>query len=149
MRILVLSDIHGNLDALEATLAAAGSYDAVVNLGDIVGYGASPNEVVERSRELGKYFVRGNHDKASSGLMDLKDFNPIAGLAALWRGDQLTPENRSGLGSLPQGPIQIPEIPDVQFVHGSPIDEDEYVVTLHDAIGPLSAPPGRCSVFGL
>ena len=53
MRILVLSDIHGNLDALEACLATAGSYDAAVNLGDIVGYGASPNEVIERSRELG------------------------------------------------------------------------------------------------
>ena len=83
MRILVLSDIHGNLDALEACIAAAGSFDEVVNLGDIVGYGASPNEVVDRSRGLGKYFVRGNHDKASSGLMDLKDFKPIAGLAAL------------------------------------------------------------------
>ncbi len=79
VRILVLSDIHGNLDALEACLAAAGDYDAVVNLGDIVGYGASPNEVIERSREVGKYFVRGNHDKASSGLMDLKDFQSYCG----------------------------------------------------------------------
>ena len=64
MRILVLSDIHGNLDALEACLASAERYDIVVNLGDIVGYGASPNEVIDRSREVGKYFVRGNHDKA-------------------------------------------------------------------------------------
>ena len=102
MRILVLSDIHGNLDALEASLAAAGPYDVAVNLGDIVGYGASPNEVIERSREVGKYFVRGNHDRASSGLMDLKDFNPIAGLAALWTRDQLTPENLEWLRNLPQ-----------------------------------------------
>jgi hypothetical protein len=129
VRILVLSDIHGNLDALEACLATAGDYDAVVNLGDIVGYGASPNEVIERSREVGKYFVRGNHDKASSGLMDLKDFNPIAGLAALWTPDQLTPQNLEWLRSLPQGPVQVPGLPDVQFVHGSPIDEDEYLVT--------------------
>jgi len=148
VRILVLSDIHGNLDALEACLAAAGDYDAVVNLGDIVGYGASPNEVIERSREVGKYFVRGNHDKASSGLMDLKDFNPIAGLAALWTRDQLTPENLSWLRSLPQGPVQIPELAEVQFVHGSPIDEDEYVVTLHDALAPLSALPVAVTFFG-
>ena len=148
MRILVLSDIHGNLDALEACLAAAGEFDAAVNLGDIVGYGASPNEVIERSRGLGKYFVRGNHDKASSGLMDLKDFNPIAGLAALWTREQLTPENLAWLRSLPQGPVQIPEVPEVQFVHGSPIDEDEYVVTLHDALAPLSALPLPVTFFG-
>jgi len=148
VRILVLSDIHGNLDALEACLATAGSYDIAVNLGDIVGYGASPNEVIERSRGLGKYFVRGNHDKATSGLMDLKDFNPIAGLAALWTRDQLTPENLEWLRELPQGPVQIPEFPQIQFVHGSPIDEDEYVVTLHDAIGPLSARPISVTFFG-
>src|SRR6201987_461422 len=148
VRILVLSDIHGNLDALEACLGAAGPYDVAVNLGDIVGYGASPNEVIERSREVGKYFVRGNHDKATSGLMDLKDFNPIAGLAALWTRDQLTPENLEWLRSLPQGPIQIPELPEIQFVHGSPIDEDEYVVTLHDALGRLSALPILVTFFG-
>ena len=148
VRILVLSDIHGNLDALEACLGAAGPYDIAVNLGDIVGYGASPNEVIERSREVGKYFVRGNHDKATSGLMDLKDFNPIAGLAALWTRDQLTPENLQWLRNLPQGPIQIPELTEVQFVHGSPIDEDEYVVTLHDALAPLSALPVSVTFFG-
>jgi len=148
VRILILSDIHGNLDAMEACLAAAGEYDAVVNLGDIVGYGASPNEVIERSREVGKYFVRGNHDKASSGLMDLKDFNPIAGLAALWTRDQLTPQNLEWLRSLPQGPVQIPGLPDVQFVHGSPIDEDEYLVTLHDALAPLSGLAALVTFFG-
>ena len=93
MRLLLLSDIHSNLEALEACLAAAPAHDMVVNLGDIVGYGASPNEVIERARGLGHIFVRGNHDKAASGAMDLKDFNPIAGLAALWTRDQLTPQN--------------------------------------------------------
>jgi predicted phosphodiesterase len=76
VRILLLSDIHANLEALDASLAAAPSFDSVVNLGDIVGYGASPNEVTERSRELGKIFVRGNHDKAATGVMDL-DAQPI------------------------------------------------------------------------
>src|SRR6201981_806360 len=148
MRILVLSDIHGNLDALEACLATADSYDTVVNLGDIVGYGASPNEVIERSRSLGAYFVRGNHDKATSGLMDLQDFNPLAGLAPRWTREQLTPENLDWLRGLPPGPVKIPDVPDVQFVHGSPIDEDEYVVTLHDALGPLSALPVAVTFFG-
>ncbi len=81
MRVLLLSDIHSNLEALEACLAAAPPYDFVVNLGDVVGYGASPNEVIARVRGLGTTFVRGNHDKAASGAMDLRDFNPIAG----WR----------------------------------------------------------------
>ena len=71
MRILILSDIHANLEALEACLAAAPPHDRVFNLGDIVGYGANPNEVTERSRELGTVFVRGNHDKACSGVTSL------------------------------------------------------------------------------
>ena len=79
MRVLILSDIHANLEALEACLDAAPEYDLVYNLGDIVGYGANPNEVTTRSRELGSIFVRGNHDKACSGVSDLSDFNPIAG----------------------------------------------------------------------
>ena len=72
MRILLISDIHSNLEALEACLAAAPPHDMVVNLGDIVGYGASPNEVIERVRGLGTIFVRGNHDKAASGAMELE-----------------------------------------------------------------------------
>jgi predicted phosphodiesterase len=137
VRLLLLSDIHSNLEALEACLAAAPAYDLVVNLGDIVGYGANPNEVIERSRRLGKFFVRGNHDKAAAGLMDLKDFNPIAGLAALWTRDQLSGENLEWLRSLPPGPIQVDGLPGAQFVHGSPVDEDEYVVTLRDSLEPL------------
>lgn len=134
MRILVLSDIHSNLEALEACLAAAPAYDHIVNLGDIVGYGASPNEVVARSRELGKLFVRGNHDKAAVGLLELRDFNPVAGLAALWTREQLTAENADWLRSLPSGPVKIDGLPDVQFVHGSPHDEDEYIVSEEDAM---------------
>lgn len=148
MRVLLLSDIHSNLEALEACLAAAPAHDVVVNLGDIVGYGASPNEVVERSRDLGKVFVRGNHDKAATGSMDLKDFNPIAGLAALWTQSQLTPGNLGWLRALPQGPLQIPGLPSVQFVHGSPVDEDEYVVSLRDAIEPLLVSSTPLTFFG-
>lgn len=137
MRILLISDIHANLEALEACLAAAPAFDLVANLGDVVGYGASPNEVADRSRALGKIFVRGNHDKAATGLMNLEDFNPMAATAATWTRDQLTPENLDWLRALPQGPIPLESTANVQLVHGSPEDEDEYLVSLPDAIARL------------
>lgn len=148
MRILLLSDIHSNLEALEACLAAAPAYDLVVNLGDVVGYGASPNEVIAISRGLGSVFVRGNHDKAVCGITDVKDFNPIAGLAALWTREQLNEESLDWLRSLPQGPIGVEGISGIQFVHGSPLDEDEYVVTLRDAIEPLLVSSVPLTFFG-
>lgn len=148
MRVLLLSDIHSNLEALDACLAAAPAYDAAVNLGDIVGYGASPNEVIERSRKLGKVFVRGNHDKAVCGLIDIKDFNPVAALASSWTRDQLTSENLEWLRTLPQGPAQLNGLPDAQFVHGSPVDEDEYVVNVGDAVAPLMVSPTMVTFFG-
>lgn len=148
MRILLLSDIHSNLEALEACLAAAPAHDSVVNLGDVVGYGASPNEVVERCRALGNFFVRGNHDKAVCGLVDLEDFNPIASEAVFWTRKTLTADNLKWLHSLPQGPVQLAEMPGLQFVHGSPIDEDEYLVTPRDAVEPLVASPVPITFFG-
>jgi predicted phosphodiesterase len=148
VRVLLLSDIHSNLEALEACLGAAPRFDLVMNLGDIVGYGASPNEVIARSRGLGKFFVRGNHDKAVCGLIDIKDFNPVAALASAWTRDQLTWENLEWLRALPQGPVQIAELPDTQFVHGSPADEDEYVVNVGDAVAPLMDSPILVTFFG-
>jgi predicted phosphodiesterase len=148
LRILVLSDIHANLEALEACLAAAPPYDLVVNLGDVVGYGASPNEVVDRSRELGKIFVRGNHDKAATGLLALDDFNPIAAAAALWTRDHLTPEHHDWLHSLPQGPLPLEGFSQAQLVHGSPTDEDMYVVSIGDALVPLLATTIPLTFFG-
>jgi diadenosine tetraphosphatase ApaH/serine/threonine PP2A family protein phosphatase len=148
LRILLLSDIHANLEALDACLAAAPPHDIVVNLGDIVGYGASPNEVADRSRDLGKVFVRGNHDKAATGLMDIEDFNPMAAAAAVWTRNELTPENLEWLRALPHGPVALPEFPDVQLVHGSPNDEDEYVVSLGDALAPLITLTSPLTFFG-
>ena len=113
MRILLLSDIHANLEALEACLATAPSFDWVANLGDVVGYGASPNEVTERSRNLGKIFVRGNHDKAATGLIALGDFNPMAAAAAVWTRDQLSADNLTWLRALPQGPQLLPDVSQV------------------------------------
>jgi predicted phosphodiesterase len=148
VRILLLSDIHANVEALDACLAAAPQHDMVVNLGDIVGYGASPNEVAERARALGQVFVRGNHDKAATGLMELDDFNPMAAAAAIWTRDQLTPPNLNWLRALPQGPVSLPDFPDVQLVHGSPNDEDEYVVSLGDALAPLITFNSPLTFFG-
>lgn len=128
MRVLLISDIHSNLEALEACIAAFPSYDRVANLGDVVGYGASPNAVVERVREFQGVLVRGNHDRAASGLIDISEFNPIAGFAALWTREELTSDNREWVRTLPEGPIRDSKLADVQFVHGSPQDEDEYIL---------------------
>jgi diadenosine tetraphosphatase ApaH/serine/threonine PP2A family protein phosphatase len=146
VRILILSDIHANLEALEACLAAAPAYDSVWNLGDVVGYGANPNEVTVRSRQLGNIFVRGNHDKACSGVSSLDDFNPVAGLAVLWTRQRLTPENLNFLHDLPAGPLSPMER--VQCVHGSPRDEDEYVLMRRDAYSILGQAGAPLIFFG-
>jgi predicted phosphodiesterase len=79
MRALVISDIHANLPALEAVLAAAPEHDVVWNLGDVVGYGANPNEVVDLARKLGGIVVRGNHDRVCCGNWKCGEhFNPTA-----------------------------------------------------------------------
>jgi diadenosine tetraphosphatase ApaH/serine/threonine PP2A family protein phosphatase len=146
VRILILSDIHANLEALEACLAAAPAYDRVFNLGDIVGYGANPNEVTNRARELGTVFVRGNHDKACSGVSSLDDFNPIAGLAVLWTRQRLTPENLAFLREMPAGPLS--PVDGVRCVHGSPRDEDEYVLMRRDAFSILGQAAAPLTLFG-
>jgi len=159
VRILLLSDIHANLEALDACLAVAPSHDAIANLGDIVGYGASPNEVTDRSRALGGPLVRGNHDKACSGVSSLEFFNPIAGLAALWTQENLTPENYTFLRDLPAGPLPLEGIASppateaeppspVYLVHGSPVDEDEYIITIRDALDVLMRSSVRLTFFG-
>ncbi len=148
MRILLVSDIHANLEALESCLAAAPAHDRIVNLGDVVGYGANPNEAVNESRRLNGVLVRGNHDKACSGVMSLEDFNPVAALAALWTREILTPENLTWLRELPQGPVPLQDVEEVQCVHGSPLDEDEYLLVIHDAIEPLLKAAKPLTFFG-
>lgn len=148
MRTLLLSDIHSNLEALQASLAAAPAHDAIVNLGDIVGYGASPNEVTERARELGGTYVRGNHDKVVAGIESAETFNPIAALAAMWNRDQLTAENVDWVRGLPKGPVLAETLPGVQFVHGAADDEDRYVVTLEDAAEQLANIERTLTFFG-
>jgi diadenosine tetraphosphatase ApaH/serine/threonine PP2A family protein phosphatase len=129
LRLLILSDIHANIDALEACLEAAPQCDSVANLGDVVGYGAAPNEVVDRVRGLGDIFVRGNHDRAAAGLVELTEFNHMAAMAAAWTQRTLTPENLEWVREIPRGPIIDGCCDGVQFVHGSPFDEDEYILS--------------------
>ncbi|HLX44494.1 MAG TPA: metallophosphoesterase family protein [Bryobacteraceae bacterium] len=130
MPILIVSDIHGNLEALNAVLAAAeGKYERILCLGDLVGYGADPNAVVEWARANVAAIVRGNHDKACSGHDILEQYNPAARVSAIWTRSVLTPENLDYLERLPRGPLRCE---DFDLVHGSPADEDDYLLTPAD-----------------
>jgi predicted phosphodiesterase len=147
MRALILSDIHGNLEALTAVLAAAEPYDALWNLGDMVGYGASPNQVVDLIRSNAQINVRGNHDRVCCGLTSALGFNPVARAAAMWTQNELTPENLQWLRGVPQGPVQ-PEQPGVTCVHGSPLNEDQYILSMRDAWAPLQQMATSITFFG-
>ncbi len=147
MRALILSDIHANLDALEAVLAAAPPHDVVWNLGDIVGYGGNPVEVLERVRSLGHDFVRGNHDRACAGITSIEDFSDDAAAAVRWTRTVLTPDHLEWLAQLPTGPVT-PSGSAVACVHGSPVDEDEYLFAPDDALLSLSISPQRITLFG-
>lgn len=150
MRFLVLSDIHANLEALEAVLAAApaSAYDRALVLGDLVGYGADPNEVIARIRRLEALAViRGNHDKAACGIDDASAFNQLARQAAEWTYDTLTPEHREYLRALPAGPIVFAEA-DLEICHGAPYDEDAYIFDGRDAARALSIVERTVCLFG-
>ncbi|HLZ90923.1 MAG TPA: metallophosphoesterase family protein [Candidatus Acidoferrum sp.] len=146
MRILILSDLHANATALTAALAAAdGRWQRVVCLGDIVGYGPDPNEVTTRIRELGAQTIRGNHDKAATGLMSTDDFNPVAKMAVDWTRSQLSPDNLEWLTNLPHGPL---DAGGVLLVHGALHDEDEYVFTPAQALEGLLDSGATLTFFG-
>ena len=146
MRALVLSDIHGNLHALRAVLKAAGDVDAVWNLGDVVGYGAFPNEVIDCIRTRGQVHVRGNHDRVCCGLTGTQSFNPVAATAATWTKAQLTEENLGWLRAMPQGPVAAGE--HAMCAHGSPLHEDQYIVSMRDAWTPLQKMASEITFFG-
>jgi diadenosine tetraphosphatase ApaH/serine/threonine PP2A family protein phosphatase len=148
VRYLILSDIHANIDALEAVLGAAdGSWERTLVLGDLVGYGAEPNAVIDRVRSMDvAAAIRGNHDKASCGIDDASNFNQLARYAALWTGQMLTPENREFLRNLSAGPICFDDV--VQICHGAPYDEDHYIFDSADARLALDAVERPLCLFG-
>jgi len=146
MRFLVLSDIHANLTALDAALAAAeGRWERILCLGDIVDYGPDPNEVTERVKALAPFIIRGNHDKVVAGLADLDDFNPVAQTAARWTRDALKPENSDYVSKLPAGPAHTDGL---TMVHGAYHDEDEYVFAPLQAMSGLLESPSAVTFFG-
>jgi predicted phosphodiesterase len=146
MRFLILSDIHANETALTAALAAVeGRWDRALCLGDVVGYGPDPNQVIDAVRTLAEVTIRGNHDKAVCGESDAEDFNPIARAAAAWSRGALRPENLKYLQDLPPGPVQRDGI---ALVHGAVEDEDEYIFAPAQALHSLLESPSDVTFFG-
>jgi diadenosine tetraphosphatase ApaH/serine/threonine PP2A family protein phosphatase len=148
MRALILSDIHANLQALNAVLEHAPAHDLVWNLGDVVGYGANPNEVIERTRDLGPVVVRGNHDRACCGLTDVDGFNPVASRAAKWTQCVLSSEHIAWLRHLATGPVTPESTSGISCMHGSLRDEDEYVLSARDAWHSLTDAATWVNFFG-
>jgi predicted phosphodiesterase len=149
MRYLILTDIHANLEALQACLADAKSrgYDETLFLGDLVGYGADPNAVVDVVRSLKPAaMVRGNHDKVVFGLDQAEGFNAVAKSAAAWMLTALTPENRAWVAALPQGPHVVSDL--IEICHGSPFDEDAYIFDEADARLALQTSERQLCLFG-
>jgi diadenosine tetraphosphatase ApaH/serine/threonine PP2A family protein phosphatase len=148
VRYLIIADIHANIEALDTVLdAAAGAWDRLLVLGDLVGYGAAPNEVVDRIRTLDPTaIIRGNHDKAACGLEDGSNFNHVARVAATWTYDTLTPDNRQYLRDLLAGPRSIDDV--VAICHGAPFDEDHYIFDADDALRALEASERPVCLFG-
>ena len=128
MRYLILSDIHANREAFSAVLSFVRRkrWDKAIFLGDLVGYGANPNQTVDLLRDLRPLVaIRGNHDKVCSGIEDGELFNRVALQAAMWTRQKLTSSNLKWLHQLPEGPAVV----DGAFAisHGTPIDEDAYI----------------------
>lgn len=142
VRIAILSDIHSNIVALEAVLAAAGPVDAVWHLGDVVGYGPEPDRVVDRLREVGAVGVRGNHDAAAIGGAEIEWFNPDARAAMEWTRTAIAKRTRDWLAALPERRIEA----GATLVHGSPRDPIwEYVTSVAVAranLAELATPVG-------
>jgi predicted phosphodiesterase len=149
MRCLVLSDIHSNIDALDSVLADAARHGdlRVLVLGDLVGYGAAPNQVIDRLRELPvEAAVRGNHDRAACGVDEGESFNEVARASAAVTARMLTPANRDYLKSLPIGPLGVSWT--TEICHGTPFDEDAYVFDEMDAAYALRSTSRPLCLFG-
>jgi len=146
VRYLIISDIHGNIDALDAVVEdAKGKYDQILCCGDLVGYGAEPNAAANWVRSNCAGVIRGNHDKVASGVNDMEDYNPAAVLSTMWTRKTLTAENIEYLRNLSAGPL---EVSGFSIVHGSPRDEDEYLVDVRDAMRARESIVTQVTFFG-
>ncbi|MBN2246940.1 MAG: metallophosphoesterase family protein [Candidatus Aminicenantes bacterium] len=134
MRYLIFTDIHGNLEAFKKVLSFSKKkrIDHHLFLGDLVGYGASPNECIQKIQSLTNIStVRGNHDKAVCTEESIKAFNPIAAAAILWTQKNLRKKNLNFLCKIKKGPKIINN--DITICHGTPFDEDAYIFGEFDA----------------
>jgi predicted phosphodiesterase len=133
MRIAILSDIHGNLEALTRALSiiSESRIDNIVCLGDVVGYGANPNECLELIRSHTDHILLGNHDEASVDLAMTEYFNPFARTAAEWTNAELTKENLDFISHLRHRTT----LEGMLFVHSSPFEPAEwhYIISAADA----------------
>jgi diadenosine tetraphosphatase ApaH/serine/threonine PP2A family protein phosphatase len=148
MRYAVLSDIHGNAEALAAVLADADDQGArsVLCLGDMVGYGAEPVTCLETMGDRAIVVVAGNHEQGAAGLMDLAWFNPAARAAAVWTRERLAGDHRRYLAGLPL----VATVGEASLVHASPDhpDEWEYLVAPEDGFGAFAAFASRLCFVG-
>lgn len=145
MRAAVLSDIHANIAALDAVLAAIPSVDEVWQLGDVVGYGPDPDAVVTRLREIGAVGVRGNHDAAAAGGPEIEYFNVDARRAMEWTRAVITDDTRTWLSALPERMAR----EGLTLVHGSPRDPIwEYVTSTPVARAAFAAMPTTSGLHG-
>ncbi len=119
MRVLVVSDVHANLAALEAVLTdarAGGAFDAVWSLGDCVGYGPQPGECLALLSDEGAAAVAGNHERAATGAISVDDFNPDARTAALWTAERLAADEKASLDAMPETRVEAEHF---TLVHGT------------------------------
>ncbi len=145
MRIAVLSDVHANLAALEAVLADLPTVDEAWILGDTVGYGPQPNEVIATLQAMGARSVLGNHDGAAIGMVDAAYFNPDARAAIEWTATVLDPNARSYLATLPE----VRRDGELTAVHGSPRDPIwEYITSSSIAAANFDSFETRLCLFG-
>jgi diadenosine tetraphosphatase ApaH/serine/threonine PP2A family protein phosphatase len=145
MRIAVLSDIHANLAALDAVRADLPAVDEVWVLGDIVGYGPQPNEVIAALQEMGARSVLGNHDGAAIGTVDASWFNPDAARAIEWTAEVVDENSRAYLATLPEVRVE----GELTAVHGSPRDPIwEYITGSGVAAANLPAFDTRVCLHG-
>jgi len=148
MKYLILSDIHSNLEALQSVLLEVYSvrFDKYIVLGDFVGYGASPNEVLGLIRKKQIIAIRGNHDKVAAGIESGFDFNYIAMDAALWTQENITIDNKRYIAGLAQGPISVDD--DFDIIHGSPWDEGFYLLNERHTLRAFNAITKDLTFFG-
>jgi diadenosine tetraphosphatase ApaH/serine/threonine PP2A family protein phosphatase len=124
MRYAIVSDVHGNLESLERALSTVSEDDALISLGDVVGYGPNPNECVAALRGRSRHAVLGNHDLAAIENFGVENFNSAARTAIAWTQGVLDEPSRSWLNSLPYE-LRLPEF---LLVHGAPVNYFEYVL---------------------